>query len=316
MISLTKINDHSLISIWAFSLLAITAFIQPIINFFDALYRTSQDFKKLGKFIVIDNSIYAINISLLFFLGYFGYVIQAALKLIVSMSLRASNRIRFLKFSFSFNTFKDLISTGFPILINGYLYSTFFIFDQFYIVRTFERVELGYYNLARLVLIIIPIIPNSLTTIFYPKAAAAYGKSGNQKNILKSFFLKALFINIIVVIPMVALVYIFIQPMVVYFLPKYINGIDYAKISILGGIGYIFVGPSVILGVLKKNTFNFILLVIMTLLTYGLFFLGLIKFDSIESLIWYKNILFISYTLVMLFYAYKLISKSEWKENT
>ncbi|TLD41227.1 MAG: Membrane protein [Candidatus Jettenia ecosi] len=307
-ISFSPINDHSQVAIWAFLLLCLTAFTQPMIIFFDTLYRTGQDFKKLGKFIAIDNSIYSANSLLIVFFGYIGFVIQAAIKVIVALSLRACGKISFVNFKFSFQSFTDQISTGFPILLNSYLYTTFLIFDQFYIVRTFDRVELGYYNLTRLVLLVIPIIPDSLTTVFYPKASAAYGKSGNQRNVLKPFFFKALEVNAIVLIPIILIVYFTIEPLVTNFLPKYVNGIEYAKISVIGGLGYIFVGPSVILGVLKKNSFNLIFLALLSFLTYGLYFLGMLTFSDIESLIWFKNILFVSYGFLMLVFVYSLIT--------
>lgn len=59
LISKSTINDHSKVAQLAFALLFVTAFTQPLTTFFDTLYRTGQDFKKLGKLIVIDNTLFA-----------------------------------------------------------------------------------------------------------------------------------------------------------------------------------------------------------------------------------------------------------------
>jgi O-antigen/teichoic acid export membrane protein len=306
---LSPINEHSVISLWAFALLFITAFTQPLTTFFDTLYRTGQDFKKLGKFIAIDNTFFAINSVLIVFLGYFGYVIQHVIKSVLSLILRGWHKAKHLRFTFSLSSFKEQLSTGFLIMLNGYLYTTFFVFDQFYIVQNFDNIELGYYNLARLVLMIIPIIPNSLTTVLYPKASTAYGMHNNNKSVLKPFFKKALFINSLVVLPIIILVYIAIPPLVHYFLPEYVNGIHYAQISVWGGLGYIMVGPSVVMGVLKKNKINFLALGLLSICSYGLYFFKFINFDNIDTLIWYKNILFIGYSIFLLAYIYFILLK-------
>lgn len=307
LISKTNINDHTSTAFWAFLLLGLMAFAQPLATFFDTLYRTGQDFKKLGKLIIIENSFFAISSILMIIFGYMGFVIQNLLKLLISFCLRFFDNVRKLPVKFSFRSFRDQITTGFPILLNSYLYSTFFVFDQFYIVKSFDKTELGYFNLARLVAYIVPIIPNSLTTIFYPKASLAFGSGDSNRDVLKPFFKKALFTNGMVVIPIVLLVYLLIPLLVENFVPEYSKGIKYAQISVIGGLGYILIGPSVILGVLKKNSVNFLLLLFMSVSTYGLFSIKVLHFSSIIELIWFKNLLFIGYSAIMLVYIYLLL---------
>jgi hypothetical protein len=145
----------------------------------------------------------------------------------------------------------------------------------------------------------------------YPKASAAYGKSGNNNEVLRPFFKKALAVNLIVVLPVILLVYFIVPSLVNNFLPQYVNGIHYAQISVWGGLGFIMVGPSVVMGVLKKNRINFVLLGIMSICTYGLFFLKLLNFQNIERLIWFKNYIFIGYSVIMLIYIYFVLLKNE-----
>jgi len=114
-----------------------------------------------------------------------------------------------------------------------------------------------------------------------------------------------------VVVPIILLVFLLITPLVYNFIPQYKGGIEYAKLSLWGGLGYIFVGPSVILGVLKKNLVNFILLSLLSVTTYGLYFMNMIHFDSINQLIRFKNMLFIGYSAVMLGFVYFVIRKKK-----
>ncbi len=306
----TNINDGTKETKLAILVLGTFAICQPLITYFDTLFRTGQDFKKLGKIIFVENIFY-LSLSIFIYLsGYIGIIIQNSLKNLLSLILRIISKTQNISIKFSFKSLKEQLTTGFPILTNGYLYSIFFIFDQYYIVNHFEKIELGYYNLARLVLLLVPMIPNSLTSVFYPKASNIFGQSNDKKNVLKPIFFKTLIINCVVIIPIILIIYFFISPIVNQFLPNYIEGIEYAKISVIGGIGFIYIGPSVILGVLKKNSLNFLFLISLTLFTYGLSFMGILQFKSIESLIWYKNILFIGYSILMLAYTYWQISKN------
>jgi len=311
LIALSSENDGTTIVKLAFILLGISAMAQPIITYFDTLYRTGQDFNKLGKIILIENSIFLFSSGFMIIWGYSGFIAQNIFKLLFSIFFRIKGKIKSLSLNFSFATLCKQINTGLPIMINSYLYSTFFIFDQFYILRNFEKIELGYFNIARLVLFIIPVIPNSLTTIFYPKASNAYGKSGDNPNVLKPFFKKALLINLAVVLPLIIIIYMLIDPFVKIFLPEYIGGISYAKHSVVGGIGYIMIGPSVILGVLKKNKINFIALLIMSVSSYGLYALNILKFETITSIIWFKNLIFILYSIFIICYIYFILLRKK-----
>lgn len=303
-IALSAFNDGSVLSMWAFVYLAVFAFTQPISVFLDTFYRTTQRFKKLSWFLLIDNGIYGINIFMIFIWGYFGFVIQSLIKMILEIFIRGYGIITSLKFRFSFTALKEQIQTGFPIMINGYLYTTFFVFDQFYITKNFSKEELGFYNLARLVLFVLPIIPTALSTILYPKASALYGSSGDDVSVLKSFFIKSLVINCLVVVPLVITIYFLIGPVTTFFLPKYVGGIGYAKLSVWGGLGFIMVGPSIILGVLKANRVNLIGLIALIIFSYGFYFSGILHFNKIEVLIYFKNTIFIGYSCFTLFYIY------------
>lgn len=304
----TSLNDGSWIVKLAFIYMGLTLFINPLKTFFDALYRTGQDFKSLGKIISFENAIYLISSFLVVILGFVGYVIQHMVRLIIGFSLRFRGKISMLSFRWDTSLIRQQINVGFLIMLNSYLYTTFFIFDEFYIANRFEKVELGYYNLARLVLFIIPIIPNSLTTIFYPKASALYGKSNDNPAVLRSFYNRALIINSLVVLPVIMILFFLIEPVTSYFLPKYINGVEYARYAMWGGLGYIMVGPSVILGVMKKTQLNFYLLIALSAISYGFFFLKILNFETIVEVILYKNILFVGYAIFIIFYTYYLTS--------
>jgi len=298
---ITNINIETKFS---YLILLVTVITQPIIVYFDTLHKTGQDFAKLGKIIFLTNILYVSTMPIILFVGFQGFMIITILKILFQMSLLYWSKKNVININFSFKIILEQIKIGFPIMLNGYLYTSFFQFDQLYISQHFKPEELGYYNLSRLVITLIAVVPTSIGTLLYPKAAYIYGKHNNNTSKLFPFFKNALLVNILVIIPIIGLTYIFIEPIVNNFLPKYIPGIIYAKLSIIGGIGYIFVGPSIIIGVLNKIWINLSVLLLMSFLSYGLYFLGILHFKNIETLILVKNTVFIVYAIFIIFYIY------------
>lgn len=309
----TSMNDRTLIVKLSFLYLAITVFVGPIVNLLETLYRTGQDFKALGKSIGIENLSYLALSILIVKLGFFGFILAQVARVSIGLLLRMYGKLKTIKFVFSIKILKEQISVGFMIMINSYLYTTFFIFDEFYVANNFDNFNLGNYYLVRLVLFLIPVVPNSLTTIFYPKASTLYGASQDNPSILRGFYNKALIINIFAVLAIIFILFLTIEPVTYYFVPKYYQGIEYAKCAMWGGIGFIMVGPSVVLGVLKKTQLNFVLLLLMSALTYGLYFFKVIEFDTIIDVILYKNTIFICYAMVIITYTYYLTSEKSLK---
>lgn len=311
LMSYSSLNDGSSTIRYSLLFLGVFVAISPFRIFLEALYRTGQDFKKLARIIAVENFTGAFSILFILFFGFIGYLIQQTIKILVGTYLRFKGKLRVLRIKFKWKVLKEQINTGFLIMINTYLFSTFFVFDEFYIAKEFDKVELGYFNLARLVLFIIPIIPNSLTTILYPKASLLYGKTNGDKNALRPFFKNSLLINLGIIIPFLIILLFIIEPITTFFLPKYVNGINYAKLTLWGGLGFMMVGPTVILGVLKKTRFNFFMLVIINVLTYGIYFLNYLNLNSIDNLIFFKNILFLVYSVSIIFYTFFLLYKKE-----
>src|SRR5690606_7002007 len=110
---------------------ALAVLINPIKTFLDALYRTGQDFESLGKIIAKENGVYLLSSVFIALFGFLGYVIQNALRLITGILLRYWGKLQMLKFKWNLSLIKEQIQVGFLIMLNGYLYSTFFIFDEF-----------------------------------------------------------------------------------------------------------------------------------------------------------------------------------------
>jgi O-antigen/teichoic acid export membrane protein len=118
-IATTSINDGSETVLLAFIFLGVSALMQPVITFFDTLYRTGQDFRRLGKFNLIENGVFLLSSGMMMIWGYAGFVIQNIVKLIVGFSLRYFGKIKTISITFDLKVLMVQINTGFPILLNS-----------------------------------------------------------------------------------------------------------------------------------------------------------------------------------------------------
>lgn len=261
------------------------SFFTPIALHIDTTFRSGQDFKKLGTLRFYEAGVQLLLTPLLFFLRGYGKVIIQVVKVLTGALLRIKHSPYNVKPHFDLSSYKDLLKVGFPLLFGGYIFTLYTISDQSIISIKLGPTALGYYFLSKLIITTMLIVPSSLTAIFYPKASATFGSSGNKSS-LRIFFWKALFINILVLSPLALILYINIDFVVFNYLPKYISGIEAAKINIITGLSFISIGPGVIIGVLKKNTFYIFLVSTCLLIMWFINFF--VKIDSIEQVAYFR----------------------------
>jgi len=225
----------------------------PQSTHFDTTFRSGQEFKKLGKVKLIENGMNTLLGFLPIILGYLGRIIYDSFKSILGWFLRFKNQPYHVTDQGKFKDVKELIQIGFPLLLGGYILQLFLIADQSLIALFLGKEELGYYTLSKLILIAVPVIPQSIGMILYPKASALYGEVKNN-NALKGFYWKSLLLNLIVLVPICLLLYFLIEPATMLVMPNYAPGIQAAKINILTCFTFISNGPSIIVGVVRRNS--------------------------------------------------------------
>lgn len=153
--------------------------------------------------------------------------------------------------SFSFPEYRDLVMTGFPIMLSGYLGRILLVADQSIIALHLGKEKLGYYALSIFLIMALMQVPRSFSLIFYPKAAYAYGKTKNPKT-LRKYIMLSLFANLCALVPVCLLSYFLLDYVVQYF-PKYQNGLTSAKIACFTGMFMSYGGASIAFMVLKRN---------------------------------------------------------------
>lgn len=297
------------ISIWASVLLCVLAFLQNFNTHFEVTYRSGQEFKKLGIIKLKDSAIAIACLIFPYLCGVIGYMLSYGLKVFISFILRKRHSPYAYEHKESRTSYWELLKVGFPIMIAGYLWSIFMVADVTFLSMFYSNVEVGLYNIATLSTTAIMVIPNALNTLLYPKASAIFAKTDKPSS-LRPFCIKSICAFALVLTPIVLLGYFLLPYFVEIFMPNYIGGVKVGQIAILSGLTFIYAGPSVVFGTLKKNIPS-LLMISSILLLYWLLLL-LLHYNSRLTMekIAYLKLTFLSlYSISTIGVAFYLMRK-------
>ena len=302
------INGYNNIYLFSCVFLIATLILTPIITNIEATYKSGQEFNRLGNIKNIQSVIYLVVSFLPAVIGVAGRIVAGTINMIIGYILRILNPPYKRTGNGSFKSFKDLLYTGFPILISGYIWSVTNVIDKTYIAASFTPRDVGLYTIAVYCVTLFMMIPTSISALLYPKAAAIYGKTG-EKNTLLGFWNRSLLLMIITLIPIIIVAYIILPSIVDYVMPLYTDGIVAARITLLTCSTFIYFGPSALFGTLKKNVLNIIVQII--ILALFLLILNLFRnyFITIESVAWLRFALSFIHMIFVLIYTRYLLLK-------
>jgi len=280
-------------------------------SYLSNLFRSGQHFHQLGKLTFIENGARFLYSLLPAAFGWVGRIIGETIRPMIGFALRYKYRpYKPDKSGFSSQDIKLLLHAGTPLLITGYLLGLFSVADQSLIALHFNKTQLGYYSLSRLIITALMIVPVTMGTLLYPKASTLYGQTGNP-HALKPFFWKALLFNAVVFIPICCIAYFLLEPIVRMFLPNYIAGLEAAKINVLTCMTLISMGPSVVAGVLKKMIPVLVFYAIALGMIWGIGqFLCTNQTPTIETVAWLRFFVATGLSIVIIGYNYWLTIKN------
>jgi O-antigen/teichoic acid export membrane protein len=305
------INKSSEVHLYASILLITNLILNPITTHYDVTYRSGQNFKTLGKITFIENIIYSFTNLLPIWIGYLGKIIANWIKVVSRFSLRAITKPYKSNSIGKKNDIIELSKVGFPLLIGGYLWSLIMISDQTMIASMLGEESLGLYSLSIFMMTGMTVIPTSLNTLLYPKASAQYGKTKNNQD-LKSFYWKALLTNFVVLVPLCFILYFAIEPMTKLILPNYLKGVNAAKINILTCLTFVSNGPSVIIGVVRKNTPLLVIYSISLILIWSIVYIFPFKNLTIETIAWFRFFISLFISIFTLIFSYYLTTLNKF----
>lgn len=239
-------------------------------NYLLSTFRSNNAFLKLSYLQIIDAFVNILTIILVFYFSYYGMLLKAVLVIVVFVSILHFNRPLKVKLKWDKKIFFKLLKVGLPIFVLAYLESFALTFDKILIIKYSDLKSLGIYSFALYALTFSTLFSNALASYIYPKMTYSYGKDKN-KLILWQYVKKITILLLVAQLPIVALGYYLIPPLVSTYFPAYNESIVPMQILLLAGIlkGSV-VGVNVIWSIRKWNY------MIIYQVTYSLLFFGFI----------------------------------------
>ena len=288
--------------------LLVSMVLTPYSTHLACTYRSGQEFGRLGTLKNKQNVFFCLLSLLPYYMGLLGKVIADMLNCIIGFLLLRNKPPYPAKTKGNIQSLKDLLSVGFPLLVGGYIYQVFMIADRTYIATHLSSREMGLYTIAGYCISLFMVLPVALNTLLYPRAAARFGETGDKCALLP-FWKKSILLFSMVLIPLVVVAYFVIPWAVELFLPKYVDGIEAARISLLSCLTYVYLGPSVIFGTLKKNL-GYIVMISCCLLAFWLITSVWPEyFQTIESVAYLRFTLSLVLMIYSILHTYIMIIK-------
>lgn len=219
-----------------------------------AVFSGFKAFKELGNVNIVRNMVSVVGAVFPVFIGVFGLVLRRILSSTSVLTVRLFSNSENLsaKAHFYKKEYYDLVVSGFPIMLSGYLGSIMVVADRSVIATFMTAEDLGHYALAGYLLSAVVLIPQSFSLIFYPKAAEAFGRTGRPQ-ILRKYIIFALLVNLSTLLPLGLFCYIFLESIVIHFFPNYIDGLRCAQIACFTVVLLSYSGVNIVFMVLKRN---------------------------------------------------------------
>lgn len=172
--------------LWGLTSIAIFVVLQRYVTFAITVLRARQRFDLTSRLSILEAtlSLSVIGFGVWLF-GFWGLLLSSGSVFIASvLYIHFYTPVRFV-FSWDSDTGKRLLKSGFPILVNGALFSILQSLDRLMILTYFtdREYQLGCYSLALMVNGTLFGIGNIVGVVMYPRYQHTYGATGNPCNI-------------------------------------------------------------------------------------------------------------------------------------
>lgn len=176
-----------------------------------------------------------ISLSVLFAwqAGLFGFILAQALTNLIVGGVAYKLSSFDLSPLFDWQEALRLAKVGIPIMGAGFLYDTLRALDRWIILTFLGATQVGYYTLAILTLQAITLLPSIITAQFYPRISKRFGETHAYTAVLP-LLIQTLKASTALIFPFGLVIFLFIKPFTLLFLPEYIPGITAAMIVVVG----------------------------------------------------------------------------------
>ena len=305
-------NDLLLIAIFA-GILTLTN------NWLNNTLIGKQRLKEINIINLISISVSILSLSLIYFIGFWGALISVIIHpfCYVVLALFRNVELRATGFLIDRNLIKKILSYGFIPFLSGIFVMLNLQFERWSIAGFLGNEALGRFYLVFLFNTIFMLIPNSVQSIFFPKAIRSYDEANllEFKDIIKKFLLVTITYDAIIVVITILL----LKPIVSMVFPLHVDNVKYVFLFIPGLLAWSF---DSVTSLVLNASLRLKILLYAGLLGFLINIMGiclLISYDlmSLEMMACLKSIVLIIPALCSIFYIllnYKSILKGYLKK--
>ncbi|NNU90157.1 lipopolysaccharide biosynthesis protein [Anoxybacillus sp. CHMUD] len=276
--------------------------------YIEMYYKSEQNFKMASKLVSVKSiSQSLITLLFIYLIGYEGLYIGMLLALIIEVIIGRKSFQGF-KFQFDLNKYKELIKTGFPILLVGLIWSILIASDRLIITIFMTPEDLGNYGVGMLIFSSMMLIPQVVGQVLYPKIVELVSKERYDE--IKRLYWKINKILAITVGLIVVAGYFSFPIFVNYFMPDYKEGVKAGQILILGIYPLTLVGFAAnYFNATYKQKIYINILILIILLNIIISLLFLLWKNDISSVAIGTSIAYFLYFLFMNIFFLKFINQ-------
>ena len=260
--------------------------VYPLATHYEVLYRTRDDFMRFAWIQALGYAISVVTLVLVYEFRFYGQCVRLVAIAMLNLLLRWFWRPLKSSYEGNWGDVKGLVVVGFPLLIVGYLQGIFIVADRTVVAFKLGPEAVGYYSLMGIVLASMTVFPMAIAQVVLPRASANYGATDCSHD-LRRWVWVLILPSFAVLIPVAIIGWWLLPLLITLLLPKYIPGIDAARLGLIAGaismpgISYIFL-------VLRRNKLYIVALVTGTLMVWILSSLALSHGGDLVTVAWIR----------------------------
>ena len=271
-------------------------------NFACSRVRIDFNFKYTSFVLMIESCAVIVGLYLVYKIGYYALYLTTIGSIGIGVVLYIKKGFGDVKLSIDKIMLREMLVTGFPLLINNLIWTIVNSIDKFVILVFINTESLGMYSIAQMTFTYMILIPNTISQLFYVNLGKIYGESKSKNVLNKAAEKYTLSVSVITSI-VVLIAYYFLEPVVNLIMPNYAGGILAAKILLLGLAIYTpTIVSSNVLTILKKNSVlvrgSIYLCILNMICSISLVVIG---GSNIENIAWGTTISYLCRTFIMIY---------------
>jgi O-antigen/teichoic acid export membrane protein len=237
---------------WRIALVAMAATSAANLHlaYLQATYRSSAEFDRLSRIQWAQAAAGILLPFVAYVWGFPGLCIHAALQAVAVTTLAHRDRPLPVAPRFDRVLAWQLLATGFPLFLAGYLQVLATGFDRVILLHRGGVSAVGYYSPAVAVLAAMAIVPGAVATYVYPRMSYALGQ-GQTREALRVMAGRAVMTSVAAGVPVAAAGWLVAPWVIGRFFPQYLASVPAVRWSLLSGLVWSLAPAAQVLGSLK-----------------------------------------------------------------